>query len=106
MRTHCDHGLLWLPPETPWPGGSNPHCKPCWRAAGGAVVAGGKAAATPPRSPCQHLGRQVSPTDTVPCGRTYECDRGHGQVCPRRECRTCPDWEADSDTVAATTDED
>lgn len=35
----CSHGNEWLDPNTPWPGGSNPYCKPCWRAAGGTTAA-------------------------------------------------------------------
>ena len=42
------------------------------------------------------VGRQLSPADRLPCSRTYECERGHGEVCPRRECVTCPDHEPDA----------
>jgi hypothetical protein len=43
---------------------------------------------------CLHLG------DIVPTAsrRThYQCDRGHGTVCPCRECHGCADYEPDGE---------
>jgi len=90
----CEHGNEWLPPSAPWPGGSNPYCKPCWRAAGGTVTL--RTTTPPTRGPCLHLGKRVE--FRPGCGGRmclHDCEAGEPQAVPGGVCQRCPMWQPD-----------
>lgn len=92
-RTHCDCGNVWLEPSSPWPGGSNPHCFPCWRAAGGVRTVRAKTPAAR-RGRCDHLGKRTE--FRAGCGGwmcEHTCDAGEPKAVPGGVCLTCTKWE-------------
>lgn len=44
---------------------------------------------------CVHLGVVIPNKVSGSCRTTHECERGHGNVRPCVECRTCEDFSAD-----------
>lgn len=45
---------------------------------------------------CVHLGPEVPGAKRLCWAKSiYECTKGHGEVCPGRQCQTCTDYEED-----------
>lgn len=57
----------------------------------------------PERSPCVHLGRIALWPEKPDVFRDWRsCDRGHGIVCACQQCKTCPDYAAETETPTPT----
>jgi len=88
----CEHGNPVRPGE-PF---TLDQCRICWLKAGGRPGEGVLPPSPSVRPRCVHLGVSVRPPVAPDAVREwFQCERGHGVVCPCGACKTCPDHEPD-----------